>query len=40
MTAPAMSPSDLSVEVVLDRATSACREEANELLDLFAGVTP
>ncbi len=37
--APAMSPSDLPVEVALDRATGARREEANELLQLLAGVT-
>ena len=32
---PAMSPSDLPVEVALDRATGARRAEANELLELF-----
>jgi len=37
--APAMSPSDLPVEVALDRATGARREEADELLQLLAGVT-
>jgi hypothetical protein len=37
--APAMSPSDLPVEVVLDKATGARRAEADELLALFGELT-
>ncbi len=38
-TAPAMSPSDLPVEVALDRASGARREEAAALQEIFAAVT-
>ncbi|WP_127794950.1 DUF1801 domain-containing protein [Agromyces sp. LHK192] len=38
-TQPAMSPSDLPAEVVLDRATGPRRAEADELLRLFADVS-
>jgi hypothetical protein len=37
--APAMTPSDLPVEVVLDRATGPRREEADELLALLGEVS-
>ena len=37
--APAMSPSDLPVEVALDRARGPRRGETVELLDLFGEVT-
>lgn len=37
--APAMSPSDLPVEVALERATGARRAEADELLALLAEVS-
>lgn len=36
---PAMSPSDLSVDDVLDRATGARRDEADELLTIFREVS-
>jgi len=36
---PAMSPSDLPVEVALDRASGPRRAEADELLTLFGEVT-
>ncbi|KQW07471.1 hypothetical protein ASC66_00145 [Leifsonia sp. Root4] len=37
--APAMTPSDLPVEVVLDRATGPRRDEADELLALLGDVS-
>ena len=37
--APAMSPSDIPVEVVLDRATGPRRTEVHELLELFRDVS-
>lgn len=36
---PAMSPSDLPVELVLDRATGPRRAEADELLALFTEIS-
>lgn len=36
---PAMSPSDMPVTEVLDRATGPRRAEAQELLDLYAEIT-
>lgn len=36
---PAMSPSEMSVDDVLDRATGARRAEAEELLELHAEIT-
>ncbi len=36
---PAMSPSDLPIEPVLDRATGPRRAEVDELLDLHAALT-
>ncbi|RZU64781.1 hypothetical protein EV379_1089 [Microterricola gilva] len=36
---PAMTPSDLPVEVVLDRATGPRREEADELLALLGEIS-
>ncbi|MCD2440960.1 DUF1801 domain-containing protein [Agromyces sp. SYSU K20354] len=36
---PAMSPSDLPVEVVLDRATGRRRAEADELLAMFGEIS-
>lgn len=36
---PAMSPSDLPVEEVLDRATGARRAEADELLAMFGEIS-
>lgn len=36
---PAMSPSDLPVEVVLDRATGARRAEVDELLAIHAEIS-
>lgn len=38
-TAPAMSPSDLSVEAALDRASGLRRDEADELVALFGELT-
>ncbi|GAA1762281.1 hypothetical protein GCM10009747_22000 [Agromyces humatus] len=38
-TQPAMSPSDLPVEVVLDHATGPRRAEADELLALFGEIS-
>ena len=37
--APAMTPSDLPVEVVLDRATGPRRDEADELLALLGEIS-
>ncbi|MFB8387455.1 DUF1801 domain-containing protein [Microbacterium sp. NPDC055910] len=36
---PAMSPSDVPVEVALEKATGARRDEADELLELFGEIT-
>lgn len=36
---PAMSPSDLPISIVIDRATGPRRAEADELLTLFAEVS-